>query len=311
VTLPPCLRPYGVSRKPVDPIGKSLQCEAMKAHPIRSSARAAFTLIELLVVIAIIAILAALLLPALARAKSQARRTSCLSNLKQLLLSEIMYTSDSRGSSFPIYTDTTDYSGGNSLWMGSLISYDARVEKVRLCPSAGATGKIDATGGFGACDTAWCWSATTPYLVGSYGFNGWMYSGDSAQIAEFRTDVAAAQANGCVFQKEASIQKPAQTPVLMDEVWVDVWPMEFDRPNSDLYLCGGAVNPPAIQRCVTPRHGWVAPGSAPRNQAPARRLPGGIDVATFDGHVQYVPLEQLWQLYWHWGWNPPSRRPGT
>src|ERR1039457_17999 len=61
----------------------------------------AFTLTELLLVIAIIAILAALLMPALATAKSKGKQTACLNNLRQLVLSFQMYSADNDGKLAP------------------------------------------------------------------------------------------------------------------------------------------------------------------------------------------------------------------
>src|SRR5437762_8972524 len=91
---------------------KSLQLYS--ADRLRRS-RAAFTLIELLVVIAIIAILAALLLPALGRAKQKAQGVACMNNTKQLALGWILYAGDNDDRTPGVYDNGMD-PGNLALW---------------------------------------------------------------------------------------------------------------------------------------------------------------------------------------------------
>ncbi|HKQ39509.1 MAG TPA: prepilin-type N-terminal cleavage/methylation domain-containing protein [Verrucomicrobiae bacterium] len=106
----------------------------------RSKIRA-FTLIELLVVIAVIAILAALLLPALARAKVQARRTVCLNNLKQIGAGFRGWANDHNGK-FPWKVEKADGGGkpdgltpSTANVQFSIVAKELAMTKILVCPA--------------------------------------------------------------------------------------------------------------------------------------------------------------------------------
>ena len=265
----------------------------------RHSARRGFTLIELLVVIAIIAILAAMLLPALSAAKMRAQRIKCLSNLKQITLSTVMYWTD-HNRMLPYYP--FGQNGFPQLWMGTLIKYHAQVHAVRVCPSAPEKLPLKNETTWGTADIAWVWANGPPTYRGSYALNGWLYSGDDPY---HNSSVDAPKR----VKNDIDIPHTSMTPIFVDSIWVDTWPETTDPPARNLYTGEQSGGIGAIGRNTIARHGSRSASSAPRSVAAGQALSGGVDLGCADGHAEGARLEDLWKYEWYRGWKAPAMRP--
>jgi len=147
-----------------------------------------------------------------------------------------------------------------------------------------------------------------PKRVGSYAQNQWL--GGGWWWYEAGPNIPQA------FFIEGDVRYPSQTPLFADGTgwwwgWGGGWqgPRATDLPASTL-ASGVFPGPPwSMAGFTIPRHG-SRPSKVSTNYPATLKLPGAINLAAYDGHVESVKLERLWSFYWHKDYVPPAKRPG-